>query len=108
MESRYSAYALANSNYIIKTTHPNNSDYSINIEEWSRTIKQFTNSTEFLKLEVLEAVEFGDEAFVIFKAKLSSGDMLEKSRFLKVNNRWLYESGEIIISTVNSAYPTVL
>lgn len=34
-----------------------------------------------------------EEAFVSFKAKLSSGDMVEKSRFLKLENRWLYESG---------------
>jgi uncharacterized protein YchJ len=31
-------------------------------------------------------------AFGIFKAKLSSGDMVEKSRFLKLGNRWVYES----------------
>jgi SEC-C motif-containing protein len=99
MKSRYSAYALANSNYIIKTTHPNNSDYSINIEEWSRAINQFSNSTEFLKLEIIEFIDGDSEAFVTFKATLSSGNMLEKSRFLKVDNRWLYESGEITYST---------
>ena len=68
---------------------------SINIEEWRKTINQFTNSTEFLKLEIIEFIDGANEAFVTFKATLSSGDMLEKSRFLKVDNRWLYESGEI-------------
>jgi len=95
MKSRYSAYAISNSNYIIKTTHPKNSDYNPNLKEWSRTIQQFSNSTEFLKLEIIEFIEAESEAFVTFKATLSSGEMLEKSRFLKVDNRWLYESGEI-------------
>ena len=101
MLSRYSAFALGNSKYIIKTTHPNNPDYTTDTNEWNRSIKYFTDTTEFLKLEVLEAVSRGDEAFVKFKASLSSGDMLERSRFLKEGNQWLYESGEIITLTVN-------
>jgi len=95
MKSRYSAYAINNANYIMNTTHPNNSDYSTNIEEWKKSIELFSQTTEFLKLEVLEFINGESEAFVTFNAKLSSGEMLEKSRFLKEENRWFYESGEI-------------
>ena len=95
MKSRYSAYAINNANYIMNTTHPNNSDYSTNIEEWEKSIELFSQTTEFLKLEVLEFIDGESEAFVTFNAKLSSGEMLEKSRFLKEDNRWFYESGEI-------------
>jgi len=79
----------------MNTTHPNNSDYSTNIEEWKKSIELFSQTTEFLKLEILEFIDGENEAFVTFNAKLSSGEMLEKSRFLKEDNRWFYESGEI-------------
>ena len=93
MKSRYSAYAVGNSAYIVKTTHPDNNDFSENVKEWKKSIDAFSLHTEFLGLEILEFIEGEEEAFVLFKAKLSSGDMVEKSRFLKVKGMWLYESG---------------
>ena len=94
MKSRYSAYAVGNSSYIIKTTHTNNSDFTDNIKAWKESIESFCQVTEFLGLEILEFVDGTKEAFVTFKAKLSSGDMIERSRFLKEGGEWLYESGE--------------
>ena len=44
--------------------------------------------------EVLDFEESEEEAFVTFKVKLSDGISTEKSRFLKVSGKWLYESGE--------------
>lgn len=96
MKSRYSAYAVGDSNYIIKTTHPHNSDYTTDTKSWKESIDMFCRETEFLGLEILEFIDGVDEAFVTFKAQLSSGDMVEKSRFLKVEGRWLYERGEFI------------
>jgi len=95
MKSRYSAYACNQASYIIKTTHPNNSDYTTETKLWKESIEEFSKTTEFLKLKIVEFIEGEEEAFVTFKAQLSSGDMIEKSRFLKVNHFWLYESGEI-------------
>jgi len=92
MKSRYVAYVVGDSAYIIKTTHPNNSDYTDNIESWRDSIELFSSSTEFLGLEILEFIDGENEAFVTFRAKLSSGDMVEKSRFLRVDGKWLYES----------------
>ena len=94
MKSRYVAYAVGDASYIIKTTHFNNSDYTDDIKAWKSSIELFSKETEFLGLEVLEFIDGVEEAFVTFKAKLSSGDMVEKSRFLKVEGRWLYENGE--------------
>ena len=94
MRSRYSAYAVGDSRYIIKTTHPNNPDYSTDTKSWRESIDLFCSSTEFLGLEIMEFINGEEEAFVTFRAKLSSGEMIEKSRFLKVENQWLYESGE--------------
>ena len=95
MKSRYVAYALGNSAYIIKTTHEHNEQYMDDVKGWKQSIEEFTKVTDFLALEILEFIEGEEEAFVKFKASLSSGEMTEKSRFLKVASGWLYESGEI-------------
>ena len=95
MKSRYSAFAVGDSGYIVKTTHANNVDFSSDVKAWKEGIKSFMTSTDFLGLEILEFTDGEEEAFVTFKASLSSGDMTEKSRFFKINGRWLYESGEV-------------
>jgi len=97
MKSRYSAYVTNNSAYIEKTTHPNNPDYTTDIKGWRESIEQFSKETLFLGLEILDSSEKEEESFVTFRAKLSSGDMIERSRFLKENGKWLYESGEILL-----------
>jgi SEC-C motif-containing protein len=93
MRSRYCAYSIGDAKYIINTTHPDNSDFIIDKKEWAKSIMDFCNSTEFLSLEILEVEDKRDEAFVTFKASFSDSYMIEKSRFLKVDNNWLYESG---------------
>ena len=94
MKSRYSAYASNQASYIIQTTHPNNADYTTETKTWKESIEAFSKATDFLALEIVEFIEGEEESYVQFKANLSSGEMTEKSRFLKVNNAWLYESGE--------------
>ena len=94
MKSRYSAYVAQNANYIVKTTHPCNPDYTEEKNEWLNAIKLFSKSTNFLKLEILSFIDGEDEAFVTFKATYETGEMIEKSRFLKLNGRWLYVDGE--------------
>jgi SEC-C motif-containing protein len=96
MKSRYCAYALGNSRYIIKTTHPDNPDYSDDIKTWNESILNFSRQTNFLSLEIIEFLEGEKEAFVTFTARLSSGDLKEKSRFLKLRDRWLYIDGEYL------------
>ena len=90
MKSRYSAYAVGNSGYIIKTTHPDNPDYTDDRKTWKASIGYFCRETRFEGLEILEWIDGEEEAFVTFKASLSSGALMEKSRFLKVSGQWLY------------------
>lgn len=97
MKSRYSAYAIGDSDYIIKTTHPDNPDYTEDTKAWKAPIDLFSQQTQFQELEILEWTDGEEEAFVTFKASLSSGVLIEKSRFLKVDGRWLYRSGEFIL-----------
>ena len=94
MKSRYSAYAADLPDYIIKTTHNDNPDFTDDIKKWREEIKRFTQQTEFLKLKILDFVQAQEEAYVTFIATLSSGELREKSRFLKVSGRWLYVDGE--------------
>lgn len=93
MRSRYSAYALGLVEYIISTTHPNNPDVSIALSDWQKAIRDFAQTTYFRGLKIIEFIDGKEEAFVTFEATLSDGTMKEKSRFLKVEGRWLYESG---------------
>lgn len=99
MKSRYSAYALCNIDYIIKTTHPKNIDFTTNIQEWKKDIEDFCKYTDFQALEILEFTDGLNEAHVTFKAKLSSlGDdasFIEESKFLKEKGQWLYHSAKI-------------
>ena len=105
MRARYCAFALKIPQYIIKTTHQENQDYNLNIKEWKKDILEFCNSCIFKKLELLEFEDrdtliTASESFVIFKATLScdtkDNSFIEKSKFIKVNNIWLYHSGEFL------------
>jgi SEC-C motif domain protein len=92
MRSRYSAYALHLADYIIHTTHPNNPDYTNETAIWKKSILEFSQNTQFLGLKILEFIDGEEEAFVTFEAKLDNGILKEKSRFLKIEGKWLYES----------------
>jgi len=96
MRSRYSAYCLGNIEYIIATTHPNNPDATIALADWQKGITDFANSTQFLGLTILEFIDGEEEAYVTFEARFDHGMMKEKSRFVKFEGKWLYESGEFL------------
>jgi len=100
MKSRFSAFAACDSNYIMNTTHCNNPDYTTNRESWEKSIHDFFDHSDFKRLDILEFVDGEEEAYVTFKATIFQGaidsSFIEKSKFLKVNNLWLYHSGEFI------------
>ncbi len=91
MKSRYTAYALGNADYIIKTTHPNSPHFEKDLNEWKKTIKEFSKS-EFKKLEIIEFIDGEKEAYVEFKAYIDDYVIHEKSSFLK-ENKWCYFDG---------------
>jgi len=86
MKSRYSAFAIGDIKYIIKT-----STFQKDFDD----LKAFSDSCKFKKLEILEFTDGENEAFVTFKATIFCGEkdnsFTEKSRFIKVNGRWLYK-----------------
>lgn len=99
MKSRYSAYVVGDSKYIMKTTHQENQDFTKDTNAWSSSIKDFSKNTNFKGLEVLDFIDGQEEAYVTFKAFLEQNtqdaSFIEKSKFYKVDGMWLYHSGVI-------------
>lgn len=93
MRSRYSAYALNLSDYIIQTTHPSLREP---LPYWKESILEFSKNTSFEGLEILEHTP----TTVTFKAKLSQQghdiSFTEKSTFTIEGNNILYYKSEII------------
>ena len=100
MKSRYSAYSVGKSEYIINTTHEKNKDFSTNIKSWNSDILNFCENTKFEKLEIIDFIDGVEESFVTFKATLIQDkkdvSFIEKSRFLNVNGKWFYVDGEFL------------
>ena len=91
MKSRYSAFAVGDINFIIKT-----STFQKDFDE----LKSFSKACEFQKLEVLESSEKEKEAFVKFRATLfcdsKDSSFTEKSYFVKRDGKWFYDRGEVL------------
>ena len=99
MRSRFSAYALNIPEYIIATTHPASPQYSENIFAWRRSISQFSKSSSFNKLEILDFKEQQTLATVTFTAYITQDDtdctFTEKSFFEFLRGRWLYRGAQL-------------
>ena len=100
MKSRFSAFAVLIADYIIFTFLLNNSDYISDLKSWNQDIMNFSKNTRFERLEILDFIEGEVESFVTFKATLFQDNtdisFIEKSRFLKVEDKWLYIDGQFI------------
>ena len=92
MKSRYSAYAVGDAKHIKKTTYKSSPYFYDDIKE----IEKFCKNEEFLGLEIVDFEEEAKEAYVTFKARLGSGILYEKSRFIKEDGVWFYVSGEFL------------
>ena len=100
MRSRYSAYALCNSAYIMRSTHVESPHHQSNQEMWRNSVLEFCETTQFIGLEIVTE-EFDDtsnEAWVTFKAILSQdgqdASFTERSLFKKVRGLWQYVSDD--------------
>jgi len=87
MKSRYSAFAVGEIDYIIKTS-TFQKDYS--------DLKNFSKACEFKKLEILDY----NKDTVTFKAIIfcngEDASFSEKSYFIFKDGRWYYDRGEEI------------
>lgn len=110
MRSRYSAYALCLPSYIIKTTHPANSDYTTNFTEWKNSIESFSKGSIFKNLSITKKQLAQDVAIITFIAKLDQqgkeGLFEEESLFEKFDGRWMYKGARVIESTTTNPLTT--
>ncbi|NGX61905.1 MAG: hypothetical protein K940chlam9_01396 [Chlamydiae bacterium] len=99
MRSRYSAYALGNSDYILATTHPEHPDASHPHEMRKEQIQAFSTHTQFTGLDILSTEEEPPYAYVTFRVHLKQEgrdvSFTERSQFGRHHERWLYRQGEI-------------
>lgn len=95
MRSRYAAYALGLTDYIIATTHPENPQALKDQTAWESQILEFSHKTQFQNLEILETQEKPPLAFVTFKASLRQNDQdasfTETSEFEIWHGKWTYK-----------------
>jgi SEC-C motif domain protein len=100
MRSRFSAYALRLTSYIITTTHPDGPRFEADAVRWRKGIEQFSRATRFKGLKILDAQGGPDdeEGVVTFEATLFVGkddqSFTEQSLFRRHEGRWKYFSGE--------------
>jgi SEC-C motif-containing protein len=94
MRSRYTAYALGEQGeYLLATWSP---EFTQNITAASLSEK----THEWVKLEILNSQQKGDEGMVEFKAYYKKDDgelnnMHEKSSFRRIGGHWYYLEGDV-------------
>ncbi|MGE9550022.1 YchJ family protein [Erwinia amylovora] len=94
MRSRYTAYARQNADYLIATWHP-----SCEAERFRASLEQSFAVTKWLSLHIItaEVPEDNSEGFVTFCARFSENQqesfIHERSRFLRLEQRWYYIDG---------------
>lgn len=91
MRSRYSAFVLANEEYLLATWHPTKRPNSIT----------FDTNQKWLGLKIVEATSTGAttaEVEFIARYRIGGGSaarLHERSRFVKEADRWWYVDGDI-------------
>ncbi|HBV38670.1 MAG TPA: hypothetical protein DEF05_03015 [Erwinia sp.] len=94
MRSRYTAYAKNDADYLIATWHPD-----CDAARFRESLEESFAVTRWLSLHIVEAQVPGDnaEGYVTFFARFSenqrNGFIHERSRFLRLAQRWYYVDG---------------
>ncbi len=96
MRSRYTAYALGSyGEYLLSTWLPEHTQ--------GLTAESLSEKTQnWIKLEVINSSQKGDDGFVEFKAYYKDEAGLEKvhhekSTFKRIDRKWYYEKGDVEI-----------
>lgn len=83
MRSRYSAFAVSDEDYLLRTWHSAHRPASAGTDD----------SDRWLKLEILATENGGllqNEGVVEFRAHYAGGVVHERSRFVRENGQWVY------------------
>ena len=94
MRSRYSAYALGKSDYIMRTTHVDSPHRQHDIAAWRASLDAFSRHTQFEGLSIVAA----DTNTVTFHAILSQDgrdtSFIENSVFRQEDGQWRYVTAQ--------------
>jgi len=90
MRSRYSAYTTANGAYLVYSAAKENR-YADDIA----LIEGFSNSVEWLKLDVLETIGNQVEFKAYYRDKEGIQILHERSNFIQEEGEWRYSEGEL-------------
>lgn len=92
MRSRYSAFALGLTGYLLESWHPSTRPRTLELDPETRWLR--------LLVEPGDGGPFDEEGFVTFTAiaRTPEGrfEQRERSRFLREGGRWLYLDGEAL------------
>ncbi|MSQ04098.1 MAG: hypothetical protein EXR71_19785 [Myxococcales bacterium] len=98
MRSRYTAYAVGDIAYVMRTTDPTGPCGRADTQAWAAEVRQFSASVSFDGLDVRAASASGDSGQVTFFARLThtGADVSfgERSRFVRRDGQWLYVDGD--------------
>lgn len=100
MRSRYSAFVLGESAYLLKTTTKENRH-----DEDEKLIKEFAQSVIWLGLDVVEVKMQSVEFKAYYKDALGVQVLHEKSNFIKEDGMWLYKDGLLLNSKIERNDP---
>lgn len=105
MRSRYSAFALKQTDHLVRTLHPDHEDARrlrvLLVAELKRTINRLTYAG--LTVHGSEPEDAQGNAFVTFTAHLRDGPrdvgFTERSRFRQFQGTWRYIDGETLAAS---------
>jgi SEC-C motif-containing protein len=101
MRSRYSAYALGEAEYLVRTLHPDHPDASRPPAEQVAELRRSRLTLKFARLRVLDhdLAPDGLTGRVLFHAELfergADRSFLERSQFARTEDGWRYLSGDL-------------
>ena len=100
MRSRYSAFAVGETEYLARTLDPEHPDWAHPAAALIAALREVCRTSRFMGLRVLETRESGDTAIVRFSARVFSGgkdnSFEETSEFRRVNGAWRYSGAREI------------
>lgn len=105
MRARFSAFAVKNIDYVKETTDPQ----SLHEFDVAAT-KEWADTSEFYKLEILRATNEGNKGIVEFKAHFRQGGKEhihhEISKFRKQAGHWYFRDGRLVNPNPPSGGPS--
>jgi len=99
LRTRYCAYARGLADYVMETTDADGSAWWHDEASWRSNTRDFSNSADFGGFRILEEDVEEDRATLKFKALIKKNgrdiSMVETSKFLFKDGRWIYHSGVV-------------